>query len=93
MEAMDVRALIVVSGRVQGVFFRDSCQRMAAELGVRGWVRNLPDGSVEVAAEGDHDAVGRLADWCGTGPDRAIVTSVDIADEEPSGEMGFRVRP
>ena len=93
MGAMDVRTRIVVSGRVQGVFYRDSCQRMAADLGVRGSVRNLPDGSVEVVAEGDRDAVGRLAEWCGTGPDRAIVTKVDIADEEPAGEKGFRVRP
>lgn len=92
MERVDVRVRIVVSGRVQGVFYRDRCQREATLLGVRGWVQNLPDGTVEVVAEGSRDAVGRLAEWCRTGPPRAVVTGVEITDETPSGLTGFRVR-
>ncbi len=60
----DIRCRAIVSGRVQGVFFRDTCQRVASELGVRGWVRNRPDGTVEVAAGGSRDAVDSLLDWC-----------------------------
>jgi acylphosphatase len=87
----DVRARIVVSGRVQGVFFRDSCRTTALQLGVRGWVRNRADGTVEVVAEGPPSAVGRLAHWCRSGPPRALVTGVEITDEEPTGLAGFRV--
>jgi acylphosphatase len=90
--AMDVRARIVVSGRVQGVFYRDSCQRMAIGLGVRGSVRNLRNGDVEVVAEGPREAVDRLADWCRTGPSRAVVTGMSVTDEELTGETNFRVR-
>ena len=88
---MDVRVRLVVSGRVQGVFFRDSCQRMAVDLGVRGSVRNLRNGDVEVVAEGPRDAVDRLANWCRTGPPRAAVTGLQITDEEPTGQTDFRV--
>jgi len=99
MEAMDapthvptdVRVRVLVSGRVQGVFFRDSCRAAALQLGVRGWVRNRTDGSVEVVAEGPPSAVGQLVHWCRTGPSRAVVTGVEITDEEPTGLAGFRV--
>jgi acylphosphatase len=87
----DVRVRLVVSGRVQGVFFRDTCRATALQLGVRGWVRNRSDGSVEVVAEGPASAVGQLAHWCRTGPARAVVTGVEITDEEPTGVAGFRV--
>lgn len=87
----DVRVHIVVSGRVQGVYFRDSCRATALQLGVRGWVRNRSDGAVEVVAEGPRAAVGRLAAWCRTGPSRALVTGIEITDEQPTGLAGFRV--
>ena len=87
-----VRCRAVVSGRVQGVFFRDTCERVASGLGVRGWVRNRPDGSVEVVAEGERAAVDRLLAWCGDGPPRARVDRVDVTDEPVAGERGFRVR-
>jgi acylphosphatase len=58
-----VRYRVLVSGRVQGVFFRDSCRKMAEEYGVSGWVRNRPDGRVEAVFEGPEDAVGRLLEW------------------------------
>lgn len=88
----DVRCRVIVSGRVQGVFFRDTCQRVASGLGVRGWVRNRPDGSVEVAAEGDRDAIGQLIEWCREGPPRAHVTATEVIDEPPAAERGFRIR-
>ena len=83
---------MVVSGRVQGVFFRDSCRREAAAGGVTGWVRNRPDGRVEAVFEGDADAVERLVSWCRSGPPRAVVESVEVHDESPAGEQQFAVR-
>jgi acylphosphatase len=80
-----------ITGRVQGVFFRDQCRQTASRLGVNGWVRNCADGSVEVAAEGERDAVGALAAWCREGPPRATVVDVQLVDEEPEGLTGFRV--
>ncbi len=86
-----VRRRVVVSGRVQGVYYRDSCQQMARRLKVTGWVRNRDDGAVEAAFEGDADAVDRMIDWCRIGPRRALVTGVRVSDEEPTGERSFRV--
>jgi acylphosphatase len=80
-----------VSGRVQGVFFRDACAREAAALGVRGWVRNLADGRVEAVFEGDEPAVAALVEWCRTGPPRARVSGVEVRDEAPVGEAAFDV--
>jgi acylphosphatase len=76
---------------VQGVFFRDTCEREARSLGVGGWVRNRRDGTVEAAFEGSPDAVDRMVAWCRQGPSRAVVTSVDVTDEHPTGETRFRV--
>lgn len=87
-----VRRRVVVEGRVQGVFFRDTCQRQAAAAGVAGWVRNLHDGRVEVVAEGGRDAVDRLVAWCRQGPSRAVVTAVHVSDEPAEGVRGFSVR-
>ncbi|MEL6894026.1 MAG: acylphosphatase [Actinomycetota bacterium] len=86
-----VRRRVVVHGRVQGVAFRANCQRAAERLGVRGWVRNRGDGSVELAAEGAVDAVDQLVEWSRQGPSGAGVTAVDVADEPPVGESGFRI--
>ncbi|MDQ1375726.1 MAG: acylphosphatase [Actinomycetota bacterium] len=88
---MAVRKRVVVSGRVQGVFFRDSCQREAAAAGVTGWVRNRGDGAVEAVFEGDEAAVGHMVAWCGHGPSHARVDHVEVADEAPQGDRGFRV--
>jgi acylphosphatase len=82
---------VLVEGRVQGVFFRDTCARMALQAGVAGWVRNRPDGRVEACFEGEEDAVDRLVAWCRSGPSRAHVERVQVLDEEPVGEAGFRV--
>ena len=77
---------------VQGVFFRDSCRRMAASTGVGGWVRNTPDGRVEAWFEGDPPGVERMVTWCRAGPPGARVTDVEVATEAPVGESHFRVR-
>jgi len=89
---MTVRKRLVISGRVQGVFFRDTCRRVAEEEKVSGWASNLSDGRVEVALEGDEDAVDRVVQWCREGTDWADVDSVEISDEEPEGASGFVIR-
>jgi acylphosphatase len=86
-----IRRRVVVRGQVQGVFFRDTCRRLAAEAGVAGSVRNRSDGAVEAVFEGDDDAVQQLVRWCHAGPRSAQVESVDVAAEEPTGETGFSV--
>ena len=87
-----VRRRVVVSGRVQGVFFRDTCEREARAAGVGGWVRNRRDGTVEAVFEGDPVAVERMVAWCRRGPSRAVVTAVAVTDELPAGDRTFRVR-
>ncbi len=82
-----IRMRLIVKGRVQGVWFRDSARRAADETGVYGWVRNRADGNVEVLAEGDEQKVLELAEWCHQGPPNALVTGVDQIDEEYSGEF------
>lgn len=87
-----MRRRVVVSGVVQGVFFRDSCRMEAGAAGVSGWVRNLPDGRVEAVFEGAPEAVGRLVAWCGHGPAEAVVEEVRTVEEPPEGLTGFEVR-
>jgi acylphosphatase len=88
-----VRIRVIASGTVQGVFFRDSCRREAAERGVGGWVRNLADGSVEAVFEGVPEAVEAMAGWARKGPPAASVTALDVYEEPPEGLRGFEVRP
>jgi acylphosphatase len=86
-----IRKRVVVHGRVQGVFFRDTTRRMADSRGVAGWVRNRPDGTVEAAFEGEPDAVDAMVDFAREGPRGASVTEVEVADEEPEDAAGFAV--
>jgi acylphosphatase len=86
-----VRTRVVVSGLVQGVFFRDTCQREARRKGVAGWVRNRPDGDVEAVFEGPPGAVERMVEWCRRGPSRARVRELTSLPEEPEGLRGFDV--
>lgn len=88
----EVARRVVVRGRVQGVFFRDSTRREASRLGVAGWVRNCRDGSVEAHIEGEAGAVGALERWLGSGPSRAEVASVEAEDAVAEGHAGFAVR-
>jgi acylphosphatase len=87
-----VRVRVRVTGRVQGVWFRDSCQDEARALGVRGFVRNRADGSVEAEFEGPEAAVERMVAWCHTGPPRARIDAVNTERIATVGEPGFRVR-
>jgi acylphosphatase len=82
----------VVSGQVQGVFFRDTTRRRAEAAGVSGWVSNRPDGAVEAVFEGDQAAVDQLVDFCRRGPSRAEVAAVEVVEEESEGLTGFQVR-
>jgi acylphosphatase len=87
-----VRTRVVVEGRVQGVFFRDSARREAESRGVAGWIENRPDGAVEAVFEGELGAVAALVGFCRRGPRGAWVDSVEESSEEPEGLSGFRVR-
>lgn len=86
------RVRVVVTGRVQGVWFRDSCRAEARRDHVGGWVRNRSDGAVEAEFEGPPAAVERMVAWCHEGPPRARVEQVDVASIPPIGESSFRVR-
>ena len=90
---MAARAHLLVSGRVQGVWFRGSMQEEARRIGVSGWVRNLPDGSVEAEVEGERAAVDALVAWARGGPPGAHVEAVGVDWIAPRGESGgFVVR-
>ncbi|MEK6327182.1 MAG: acylphosphatase [Actinomycetota bacterium] len=87
-----IRKRVVVHGRVQGVFFRDTARRMAQSRGLGGWVRNMPDGTVEAVFEGEAEAVEPMVAWCGQGPRGALVERVEVREEEPEGLTEFRIR-
>lgn len=87
------RANVIIMGKVQGVFFRDSTRAKAQELGVTGWVRNLPLRKVEAVFEGPADKVGQLIDWCRQGPPAANVTDLRVSWQDYAGEFdSFTVR-
>ncbi len=93
MAASDVRACeVVVHGRVQGVFFRASCQQVAERRGLVGWVSNEPDGSVRAWFEGAGEEVVAMSEWCEHGPPRAHVERVDATEREPEGLHSFDIR-
>jgi acylphosphatase len=87
-----IRRRVIVHGRVQGVFFRDSARRLARQHGLAGWVSNRPDGTVEAVFEGEADAVDRLVAFVQKGPRGADVERVDVFEEDPEGLSGFSVR-
>jgi acylphosphatase len=86
-------ACLVITGRVQGVGYRIWAERKALSLGIRGWVRNRHDGSVELLATGSDGALASLIQACRQGPRGAAVTDVIIADAEDDGSVGFSARP
>jgi acylphosphatase len=89
----DKRVRVVISGHVQGVGFRISCQREAERLGIAGWIRNRWDGGVEAHFEGPADSVDGLVRWCYHGPPAAHVLGVEVHDAPPGGPLhGFHVR-
>ena len=93
MASAEERAHVSVSGRVQGVSFRDAARRQAEQLGLNGWVRNTQDGRVEAVFEGDSDTVQQMIEWCKSGPSSADVDDVSARWEEALGDLsGFEVR-
>jgi acylphosphatase len=92
LNAAAVRRRVVVRGRVQGVFFRDTVRRKAGRTGVAGWVRNRPDGAVEAVFEGERGPVDAMVALCRQGPPQAIVETVECVDEPVEGIRGFGVR-
>lgn len=87
----EIRARALISGRVQGVNYRSSTVRAARKLGLRGWVRNLPDGGVEAVFEGQRESVERILQWCQEGPPSARVEGVAVEMAEPEGIQGFEI--
>lgn len=86
------RAHVVISGKVQGVFFRAETQRAAMARGVEGWVKNRPDGSVEAVFEGPEEAVVAMLEWCKTGSPRSRVDKIDVAWDVDRREFaGFEI--
>lgn len=86
-----IRAQVLVSGKVQGVNYRFWTLKKARQLGINGWVRNLPDGRVEAVFEGDRAAVHQMVNWCHTGPAAASVKKVGVEESELEGIEGFEI--
>jgi len=85
------RAQVIVRGSVQGVFFRAEARDRARSLSLGGWVRNVPDGTVEAVFEGDDDRVESVVEWCRRGPQGAHVDDVEVTWLEPEGEQSFSI--
>jgi acylphosphatase len=92
MQADPIRRKVVVQGRVQGVFFRDSVRERASACGVAGWVTNRSDGAVEAVLEGSANAVSGVVEFMRSGPPRAKVSGACATDEKPEGLSGFEIR-
>jgi acylphosphatase len=86
-----MRRRVVVHGRVQGVFFRDTARRLALENGVDGWARNTWEGTVEAVFEGPPEAVARLVEFARRGPSGARVERVEVFEEDEEGLSGFSI--
>ncbi|MCL6473091.1 MAG: acylphosphatase [Firmicutes bacterium] len=84
---MTKRAHLIIEGRVQGVFYRQSMKEMATIYRVKGWVKNLPSGEVEAVIEGDNNSVDDLIEWCRQGPPASAVDHIKIDWEEPRGDF------
>lgn len=90
---MEKMAHVWISGRVQGVFFRHYTQQEARRRGLKGWVKNLPDGRVEAVFQGSRDLVEEMIKWCHKGPPSAVVTDVEVVWEQPDPDLdGFEIR-
>jgi acylphosphatase len=85
------RVRLVVTGEVQGVFFRKGCADEARARGVAGFVQNMPDGTVEAAFEGAEADVDAMVAWCRRGTDWAEIDSVEVTEEQPKGDTGFSI--
>ena len=83
---------VIISGEVQGVWFRASTKQKAEELGLTGWVRNTPNGCVEAIFEGEEDIVNKMVDWCYNGPPMAKVDNVEVKKQKTVGFKDFSIR-
>ena len=93
ISSMDSRLHLIVHGTVQGVFYRSNTEKQAKKLSLKGWVMNKSDGSVEIIAEGDRQALERLAEWCSHGPEGASVERIEKEWLDAAGEFtGFSIR-
>lgn len=86
------RFQVIIEGRVQGVFFRAYTRDEAVRLGLAGWVRNRPDGSVEAEIEGEKTAVDKMVQWFHQGSPHALVEKVQVTEKTPFGGSSFEVR-
>jgi len=90
---MKTNVHVIISGRVQGVWFRASTKQKAEQLGITGWVRNTAEGNVEAIFEGEEDLVKKMIDWCHRGPPSAQVRHVNVKNQpSTNGFEGFSVR-
>lgn len=90
---MKIRAHVIVTGKVQGVFYRAETATRARRLDVTGWIRNLADGRVEAVFEGDETNVQKIIDFCRSGPPNAYVVDLDVRRQEWTGEFrNFTIR-
>ena len=89
---MDKHFTIKVAGKVQGVFFRASTKTKADDLGIKGFVRNEPDGSVYIEAEGDEGILKKFIEWCCRGPQNASVIKCDVTEDEVQKYENFRIQ-
>ncbi|MGV0027920.1 acylphosphatase [Phormidesmis priestleyi] len=87
-----IRSHVFVSGQVQGVGYRFSTHKIADRLGLKGWVRNLPDGRVEAVFEGEKQNVETMLKWCETGPRMAIVQHLEVLSEPPEHLQSFQIK-
>ena len=93
LDSMKIRAHVIITGKVQGVFYRAETAAKAKRLNITGWVRNLPDGRVEAVFEGEEINVQKIIDFCRRGPPNAYVINLDVRRQEWKGEFSnFRVR-
>ena len=84
---MIVNVHVLISGRVQGVWFRASTKQIAKQLGLTGWVRNTPDGCVEAVFEGEEHLINKMIEWCHHGPSLSKVKNVDVKNQDPTSEF------
>jgi acylphosphatase len=82
---------LLIKGKVQGVFFRATAKDIADEMAISGWVRNTPDGDVEIIAAGSQQNIDRFVEWCKHGPEKAIVTNVSITQKEDQSFERFKI--
>lgn len=83
---------LLIKGKVQGVFFRATAKKIAEQMGITGWVKNTDAGDVEAVACGSNEQLQQFISWCKKGPEKAVVTSVEVKNIEEQSFSGFKVQ-